>query len=129
MVTCLKKKSYGAFTFIEITMSIAIIAILCMIAYPAATHYVNKTKDAALKKDLFVLRESIDKFYAAYNRYPASLEELVEKKIIRAIPIDPITSSYDSWIIIPSKDGERDVFNIKSGAPGTDSGKIAYESY
>lgn len=128
-MNCFKKKYYGAFTFIEITMSIAIIAILCMIAYPAATHYVKKTKDAALKKDLFVLRESIDKFYAAYNRYPASLEELVEKKIIRAIPIDPITSSYDSWIIIPSKDGERDVFNVKSGAPGNDGGNMAYESY
>ncbi len=129
MVNSFKKRAGGAFTFIEITMVIAIIAILCMIAYPAATHYVNKTKEAALKKDLFVMRESIDKFYAVYNRYPASLDELVEKKFIRSIPIDPISSSYDGWIIIPSKEGEFDVFNVKSGAPGTDSGNNAYENY
>jgi general secretion pathway protein G len=129
MVNGFKKKPDCAFTFIEITMTIAIIAILCMISYPAATHYVSKTKEAALKKDLFVMRESIDKFYAVYNRYPASLDELVEKKFIRAVPIDPVTSSYDGWIIIPSKEGERDVFNVKSGAPGTDSGNTAYENY
>lgn len=117
------------FTFIEAAMTISIIAILCMIAYPAATTYVKKTRDAALKKDLFVLRESIDKFYAAFNRYPKSLDELVERSFIRAIPIDPVTNSYQSWKLIPSKDGERDVFNVKSGADGADGESIAYENY
>lgn len=117
------------FTFIEAAMTISIIAILCMIAYPAATNYVKKTRDAALKKDLFVLRESVDKFYAAYSRYPKSLDELVEKSFIRAIPIDPVTNSYQSWKMIPSKEGERDVFNVKSGAEGSDGEGIAYENY
>lgn len=117
------------FTFIEAAMTISIIAILCMIAYPAATNYVKKTRDAALKKDLFVLRESVDKFYAAYSRYPKSLDELVERSFIRAIPIDPVTNSYQTWKLIPSKDGERDVFNVKSGAEGSDGEGVAYENY
>ncbi|OGM06467.1 MAG: hypothetical protein A2008_05235 [Candidatus Wallbacteria bacterium GWC2_49_35] len=113
----------------EAAMTISIIAILCMIAYPSAANYVKKTRDAALKKDLYVLRESIDKFYAAYSRYPKSLDELVEKSFIRAIPIDPVTGSYQTWKILPSKDDERDVFNVKSGADGADSESIAYENY
>ena len=116
------------FTFIE-AATISIIAILCMIAYPSAANYVKKTRDAALKKDLYVLRESIDKFYAAYSRYPKSLDELVEKSFIRAIPIDPVTGSYQTWKILPSTDDERDVFNVKSGADGADSESIAYENY
>ena len=119
----------AGFTFIEITMTISIIAILCFIVYPSAANYVNKTRDAALKKDLFVLRESIDKFYSAYNRYPATLDELVEKSFIRAIPVDPVTGSYQSWRLVPSKPDERDVFDVKSGAPGVDSENVAYENY
>jgi len=117
------------FTFIEASLCIAIIAILCMITYPAASRYINKTKETALKKNLFVIRESIDKFYAVYNRYPESLDELVEKSFIRAVPADPVTASADGWRIIPSKDGSQDVFDVKSGAQGMDSDNNAFENY
>ncbi len=121
--------NFKGFTFIEASLCVAIIAILCMITYPAANHYITKTKETTLKKNLFIIRESIDKFYAVYNRYPESLDELVEKSFIRAVPADPITASADGWHIIPSKDGAQDVFDVKSGAQGMDSDNNAFENY
>jgi len=122
-----RKKS--AFTFVEVSIVISIIAIICMIAVPSAIGYVKKSKDAVLKKDLYVMRECIDKFHAAFNRYPVSLDELVEKSLLRAIPVDPITGDASSWKTFPSKDDERDVYNVKSGAPGLDYEGKAYEGY
>lgn len=117
------------FTFIEAAVTISIIAVLCMIAYPAATGYVKKSRDAALKKDLYVMRESIDKFYAAHSRYPRTLDELVEKSFIRAVPVDPVTGSFTTWKTVASKEGGRDVFDVKSGADGVDWEGVSYENY
>ena len=41
------------------------------------------------------------------------------------LPIDPVTDSSSTWIVVPPEDGAKGgVYNIKSGAPGNDrSGK------
>lgn len=116
-------------TFIETLFTISIIAILCMIIYPSGTYYIKHSKEIALKKNLYILRESIDKFYAVFSRYPNSLEELVEKKFLRDIPIDPITNSKTTWKIIPSQEELDDVFDVKSGATGYDLEGNLYENY
>ena len=67
----------------------------------------------------------IDQFYADRARYPDSLDQLVEKKYLRALPVDPITESTTTWILVPPEDATKGgLYSIKSGAPGTDrSGK------
>jgi len=35
----------------------------------------------------------IDQFYGDKGRYPQSLEELVEAKYLRQVPVDPFTQS------------------------------------
>ena len=67
----------------------------------------------------------IDQYYSDTGRYPDSLDQLVEKKYLRSLPLDPITESSASWIVVPPEDGAKGaVYSIKSGAPGNDrSGK------
>ena len=49
----------------------------------------------------------------------------MEKKYLRSVPVDPVTDSSATWIVVPPEDGAKGaVYNIKSGAPGNDrSGK------
>lgn len=70
-------------------------------------------------ENLHTTRETIDKFYADKGRYPESLDELVENKYLRVLPVDPITESTTTWILVPPEDTEKGkVYSIKSGASG-----------
>ncbi|MES2075079.1 MAG: type II secretion system protein G, partial [Pseudomonadota bacterium] len=61
---------------------------------------------------------------------PDTLDQLVEKKYLRAPPLDPITDSSTSWIIVPPEDGTKGgVYNIKSGAPGNDRSGRPYADW
>jgi general secretion pathway protein G len=43
----------------------------------------------------------------------------VQKRYIRALPLDPITQSTTSWVLIPPEDPHKGaIFNVKSGAQG-----------
>jgi len=111
-----KHKLKAGFTLIELVISLSILAIILSFAEPIYRGSVIKAKEAALKKDIFVIRDSIDQYYADNDCYPASLEDLVEKKYIRSIPEDPFTKSKDTWVTISSVPEEMDIFDIHSGS-------------
>lgn len=107
------------FTLIELMVVMSIIALLLSIAVPRYFHSIDNAKEATLKHSLSVMREAIDKFYGDNQRYPASIEELVDKKYLRAVPPDPITDTAQSWIIItPDAETAGAVYDVKSGAQG-----------
>lgn len=125
----LKKISSG-FTLIELMVVMTIITLLISIAVPRYFHSVEKAKEATLKQTLSVMRLAIDKFYGDNERYPASINELVTKKYIRAVPADPITESTETWVTqSPNLDTKGAVFDIKSGAPGTAKDGTPYSSW
>lgn len=124
----IKKSSYKGFNFIEMSIVVSIIGILCAISYPMGVNYIKKSRDGALKKDLYVMRECIDKYYAVNSKYPEKLEELVEKKFLRSIPSDPVTGQRN-WKIVHSKNGADDVYDVKSAASGTDFEGKLYSNY
>jgi hypothetical protein len=66
------------------------------------------------------MRDAIDKYYADNGRYPEKLEDLVEKRYIRAIPLDPITESTETWVLVPVPGAmaQGAVYDVKSGAKG-----------
>jgi general secretion pathway protein G len=78
-----------------------------------------------LADNLRNMRALIDQYYGDTGRYPDSLDQLVEKKYLRSLPVDPITDSESTWVIVPPEDGAKGgIYDIKSGAPGNDrSGK------
>jgi general secretion pathway protein G len=124
-----KKTSLG-FTLIELMVVMTVMALLISIAVPRYFNSVEKAKEATLKQSLSVMRLAIDKFYGDNERYPASINELVNKKYIRAVPMDPITESTETWITqAPSLDTSNAVFDIKSGAPGTAKDGTAYAEW
>jgi general secretion pathway protein G len=116
-------KSKG-FTLIELLVVLAIIALLLTLAMPRYFSSLDRAKVDALRHDLATMREAIDKYYGDNGQYPDSLNQLVEKKYLRAIPPDPLTDSSDTWVVEPPKEGQGAVYDVRSGARGqTTDGK------
>ena len=104
---------------IELLVVLAIVALLLSVAMPRYFQSIDVAKETTLAGNLKTMRETIDKYYGDTGQYPESLEQLVDKKYLRALPEDPITESTQTWIIVPPQDGTAGkVFNIHSGAAG-----------
>jgi general secretion pathway protein G len=124
------KKVFTGFTLIELMVVMTVIALLISIAVPRYFHSIDNAKEATLKQSLSVMREAIDKYYGDNERYPSSIQELVTKKYIRAVPVDPITETAESWVIVsPGQDITGSVYDIKSGAAGNAKDGSAYSEW
>ena len=110
----------AAFTLIELLVVLAIVALMLTLAVPRYFQSIDASKEVILAENLRIMRETIDKYYGDTGRYPESLEELVEKKYLRALPVDPVTESSTTWILVPPDDpATGSIYDIQSGAPGT----------
>lgn len=108
-----------AFTLIELLVVMTIIATLLSLAAPRYMGSVDKAKEATLKENLASIRDGLDKYYADNGKYPLNLDELVTRKYFRKIPLDPITDSPRTWLIVPPDDAQKGgVFDVHSGATG-----------
>ena len=109
---------------------LAIIALLISIVAPHYVGRVARAEEAVLRENLTLMREALDRHYADAGRYPTSLEELVNKRYLRAIPEDPITHSSSSWVVIPPDDPKKGmVYDVKSGAKGAGSNGKPYAQW
>jgi general secretion pathway protein G len=112
------------FTLIELMIVMVIITILAGIGLAVYGNSVQSAKEATLREDLFRMRDAIDQYRADKNRYPATLEALVEDKYIRMVPKDPFTQSADTWQTTMADpepgnpSAEPGIYNVKSGAEG-----------
>jgi general secretion pathway protein G len=107
------------FTLIELLVVMSIIAVLLTIAVPRYFKTLEHSRETVLRQDLSVMREAIDKHYGDYGQYPDSLAALVERKYIRAVPVEPISKAPDAWKVVVSEDpdhpGIRDVHSLAEG--------------
>ena len=109
----------SGFTLIELLVVLAIVATLATLVVPRYFNQREAAREAVLRDNLRTTRDVIDKFYGDVGRYPDSLEELVEKKYLRALPFDPVSESNESWQLIEVPTGFKGrVYDIKSGAQG-----------
>ena len=109
------------FTLIELMVVMAIIATLLSIALPRYFGSIDKSKEVTLMQSLSVMRDAIDKFYSDNGRYPDQVADLVERRYLRALPVDPVTDSSETWIVIapPANAALKgNVYDIRSGAQG-----------
>ena len=112
------KKKLG-FTLVELMVVLTIIALLLSVVVPDYIGRMKRAEEAVLQENLAAMRDALDKHYADAGRYPASLEELVAKRYLRAIPRDPFTQSADTWVAVPPADPKRGgVFDVHSAAKG-----------
>jgi len=103
------------FTLIELMLVVVIAGILVTMAEPSFRNTVLKAREAALKQNLFTLRDVIDQYRADRGKYPAALPELQSAGYIRQIPVDPFTKSDATWqeILDQSQGG---IFDVHSGS-------------
>lgn len=127
-------KHQRGFTLIELMVVMAIVATLLTIVTPRYFAHLERARETALRETLAVTRDAIDKFLADNDRYPDTLDELVDKRYLRSAPIDPVTERADSWTLLPPPsrlEGEGGapsggVWDIRSGA--VEEGK-AYDQW
>lgn len=112
----LNSRSRRGFTLVELLVVMAIIATLLSIVAPKYFNSLDRSKEAVLRQDLNVMRDAIDKFRSDTGKYPEQLADLVEKRYLRAIPVDPMTESAQTWIAVPSADEEGGIYDVRSGS-------------
>jgi general secretion pathway protein G len=117
-----RQSECAGFTLIEVLVVMLIIVTLAGISLAMYTNSVTRAKEAKLRTNLYLMRESIDQYYADKNKYPPALDALVEDKYLRAVPDDPFTNSVDTWQLEMSEpeagnpQAEIGVFDVHSGS-------------
>ncbi|NJA88709.1 type II secretion system protein [Rhodocyclus tenuis] len=119
------------FTLIELMVVMAIIAVLLTIAAPSYFRHLERAREASLQQTLAVVRDAIDKFHGDTGAYPETLADLASRRYLRAVPVDPITDSAETWLTIPPPpaNGAGRVWDIKSGAEGTSTRGTPYADW
>lgn len=147
----------GGVTLIELVVSVAILGILATVAMPLAQTTATRTRELELRRDLRMLRESIDQFKLEYDKarsnlrearqdfrkrvsvdrtgYPLTLQEMVETKILRRIPRDPMTPD-SKWVTRSFSDNPesnlsdgRDVYDVRSASKAVALDGTKYETW
>jgi general secretion pathway protein G len=114
--------SERGFTLIELIIVMAIISILMAIAVPQYQKSIRRSKESLLHNNLQTLRTVIDEYTFDKKKAPQSLDDLVAEGYLRAMPIDPITGSEQTWrkIIEDSLTAvdqtEPGIFDVRSGS-------------
>ncbi|MFH1074022.1 MAG: type II secretion system protein, partial [Candidatus Firestonebacteria bacterium] len=95
-------------TFIELVISLAILAVLASVVFPLSEIAVKRAKESELRNNLREIRTALDNYKENYDKgayglkvagasgYPKTMEELLNKKLLRKIPLNPITGK-DDW--------------------------------
>lgn len=131
-------------TLVELIITVAIVAILATAVLPIARFQVKRQKERELRRDLWEMRDAIDRYKDAADKgafqvkadslgYPPDLQTLVDGvdiqdkkvKFLRRIPIDPMTGDTD-WGLRSNQDdadtdtwGGQNVFDVHSKSTGT----------
>ncbi|TMH69836.1 MAG: type II secretion system protein [Betaproteobacteria bacterium] len=94
----------SGFTLIELPVVMAIIALLLTLAIP--------------------------RYFGSLERYPESLEALASEKYLRKVPVDPLTESAATWVVVAPEDPQKGgVVDVKSGAQGKASDGSVYAEW
>lgn len=88
----------AGFTLVELMIVMLIIGVLMAIAVPNYLSSLKAAKEAVLKEDLHVLRQSIDAYTVDKEKAPQSLDDLVQAGYLKALPVDPMTRSNTTWV-------------------------------
>jgi general secretion pathway protein G len=117
MVMAAQKRA--GFTLIELLTVLAIIAVLLTLALPRYFGSVDKSKEVVLRENLQQMRDAISRYHADRGRYPESLEALAAERYLREVPLDPVTDSTRTWLVVQPPDPQTGgVYDVRSGAPG-----------
>jgi general secretion pathway protein G len=102
------------FTLIELMVVMVLIALLLTLAVPRYFSTIDTGKQRVQLQNISAIRDAIDKYFGDQGKYPGTLQDLVDKRYLRSIPVDPVTEKPD-WAVIPPADPNLSgVFDVKS---------------
>jgi general secretion pathway protein G len=125
----------SGFTLFELMIVMAIIAILASVAIPSYINAVRHGREAALRQDLWVMRQAIDSYTVDKEKAPQSLDDLVQSGYLKAIPVDPMTASSDTWMpdtsdtLMDIDQTAGGINNVHSGAQGVATDGSSYNTW
>jgi general secretion pathway protein G len=111
------KSSTRGFTLIELTIVLALVALLLTIAVPRYFHALDSGKAAVQRQNLATMRDAIDKYFGDLGKYPDDLDDLVRKKYLRSIPVDPLTDKPNWTVVAPDDPTLGRVYDVLSATP------------
>ena len=152
-----KVRNPQGFTLVELLVTVAVLGVLATVAMPLVEVTVQRTQELELRRALRQVRQGIDRFKEEYDKakqrtkdaqeifkervgvdrsgYPKTLEEMVETKILRRIPKDPMTGdtqwvarSYSDNVESTLSDGN-DVYDIRSASTATALDGSTYDTW
>jgi general secretion pathway protein G len=144
-------------TMIELLVTISILGILAGVAMPLAQTTATRTRELELRRNVRKIREGLDQFKAEYDKakanaadarqefkkkvsvdrsgYPLTLEEMVETKILRRVPPDPMTPD-GKWVLRSFSDNPesslsdaKDVYDIRSASKAVALDGTRYDTW
>lgn len=113
-------KTPRGFTLIELTIVLALVALLLTIAVPRYFHTLENGKLSVQRQNLAAIRDALDKFYGEQGKYPDELADLVKKRYLRAIPVDPLTQLPNWAVVAPEDATQGNVYDVRSAAEQPD---------
>jgi general secretion pathway protein G len=138
-----RSRGERGFTLIELIVATMILVVLTTLALPLARVTIKREKEHELRRDLWEMRDAIDRYKDAADRggfqtkvdsqgYPPDLDALVKGvdvqgkklKFLRRIPVDPMTNSTE-WGLRSMQDdvdsdswGGQNVFDVHTKSQG-----------
>jgi len=148
------ERSQFGFTLVELIVATTILMLLTTLAIPLARVTIKREKERELRRDLWELRDAIDRYKDAADRgafqtkvgsegYPPDLDTLVKGvdvqskklKFLRRIPVDPMTGTTE-WGLRSMQDdptsdswGGQDVFDVFTKSQGTGLDGTQYKDW
>ncbi len=115
----------GGFTLIELMVVVAVIGLLVGVAMPTYRNAITRARESVLQENLFILRQTIDRYYADKGYYPQALDVLVDEGYLRQIPVDPFLGRNEWEEVLADPDTSLDasqppgVWDVRSLADGS----------
>jgi len=151
-----RKPGSSGFTLIELIVTATILTVLTLMVLPLAKVTVQREREKELRRDLWEMRDAIDRYKDAADRqllgqtkvdsmgYPPDLESMVKGiegqggkkyKFLRSIPEDPMTHSKE-WGMRSMQDdpdsdswGGQNVFDVYTKSEGTGLDGTKYKDW
>lgn len=114
---CAPARSFSrGFTMIELVVVMAVLGLLLSIAVPRYMDSLQRGREHVLAHNLAQMRQAIDRYYGDRGMYPDKLDDLVERRYLRAVPVNPFTDVVDWQVIAPPSGVKGAVYDVAEPA-------------
>ncbi|WP_294738136.1 type II secretion system protein [uncultured Pseudomonas sp.] len=120
-------KRHLGFTLIELLVVMAIIATLMTLVTPQYFRQHAKAQETVLRHNLSTIRQALDQYREDHGTNPDTLQDLVSRRYLREIPLDPLTGKRETWRLQHAD--EQGLGDVHSSAPGQANDGTAYADW